>query len=117
MKKLRYVEEMAREWPRAYYLHSFLQNRNGDSYGYEPYGYHERKPKWLRSAEVSAVGILICKQEILEVSSRNQHNRGKPVLLGSYKSNDRAQEVMEWIVKEYEKQLSPNTVSIRMPQE
>ena len=42
---------------------------------------------------------------------------GKPVLLGSYKSNDRAQEVMEWIVKEYEKQLSPNTVSIRMPQE
>lgn len=42
---------------------------------------------------------------------------GKPVLLGSYKSRHRAQEVMDWIVKENEKQLSPNTGSIRMPQE
>lgn len=34
-----------------------------------------------------------------------------------YKSRHRAQEVMDWIVKENEKQLSPNTGSIRMPQE
>ncbi len=42
---------------------------------------------------------------------------GKPVLLGSYKSKERAQEVLDWIVKEYEKQLSPNIGGIRMPQE
>lgn len=42
----------------------FYRDRDGESDGFEAYGYHDlmQKLKWLRSAEVSAVGIQIYKR-------------------------------------------------------